>query len=687
MTVNTHAHSHKNPFLTAYDTPFECVPFDKIQDKDYTEALEAGIKEMKANVEAIVTNSAKPTFANTIEALEDCSPILERVEGVLFNLVEADRTDFLDSISEKYAPILTEESNKMMQNAALFARVKQVYDSRNNLNLNEEQSKLLEDTYIGFVRSGALLSDKDKAEFTRISTALSKQTILFGQHVLKDTNEFEMWLEKADLDGLPESAREAAAQRARDKGRKGWLIDLSFPSYAAFMRYSNRRDLREKLYKAYNSKGCRGNDNDNRDLMRDIVNNRLAKAQLMGKTNFAAFRLERNMAENSGQVYHLLDELKAAYSPYATREVERIRQYAMAQGQPDGFELKPWDWAFYGEKLKEELYDINEEQLKPYFELERVKAGVFWVANQLYGLRFVRNDQLPKYHPDVEVYEVYNRDGGFQALFYADFFPRESKRGGAWMTEFKNSWRNADGTSSRPLISIVMNLTPPTGEKPALLTFDNVTTFLHEFGHALHGILSDTQYGSLSGTNVYRDFVELPSQIMENFASTPEFLSKIGIHYQTGEPIPSSFIDKIKQSENFNVAYACIRQLNFAYLDMAWHTMEEPFEGDVFAFEQQVCAATSVFDPVPGTAISPCFNHLFSGGYAAGYYSYKWSEVLDADAFAVFKKNGIFDSETAAKFEVLLSKGGTRHPMLLYRQFKGGEPTIDALLERNGIKR
>ena len=681
------SHARTNPFFTEFNTPFQSVPFNEIRDRDYAEAIEAGLKRQEEEIDAIVANPQPPTFANTIAALERSGDLLERVTSVLFNLTEAATTDTLDALATRYTPILSEAGDRVYQNQALWNRVQEVYRQRDSLNLDTEDAKLLDNTRQAFLRSGAALSETDRQTYTRLGADLSASTLAFGQHVLKETQAYEMPLESHDdLAGLPDFAISQAREKAEAKGMDGWLIDLTQPSYFPFMRYSARRDLRERLYRAYNRRACQGGENDNRDLLVRIVNDRLAMARLFGKPDYASHRLERSMAESEERVYALLDDLRERYLPAARAEVAALQAYARQKEGDPTLRLQPWDLSYYSEKYKVEKYAIDDQALKPYFALERVKDGVFWLANRLYGLRFERNDSIQKYHPDVEVYEVYDTDGTFMALLYADFFPREGKQGGAWMTEFRGSWRDGDGSRHRPLISIVMNVTPPTGGDPALLTYGDVTTFLHEFGHALHGILSDTRYNSLSGTNVYRDFVEMPSQLMENFAGEPEFLKRAGTHYRTGEPIPMEYVERIKASRTYMAAYDCVRQLSFGYLDMAWHTLRAPYSGDVSELEKRATEPLRLLDPAEGACMSVQFTHLFAGGYAAGYYSYKWSEVLDADGFAALKEAGLFDPETCGRLRAMLSKGGTVHPALLYRTFAGRDPDIRALLRRDGIE-
>ncbi len=666
------------------------IRFSDIKPQHYEEAFEAGLKEQDENIAAITSSKEKPTFENTILALEYSDKTLNRVCNILFNMTEAETSDALDSLAAKYSPILTQKSNEIMLNEVLFKRVKAVYDKRDELNLDTEDRKILDDTYVSFVRSGANLSKEDKARMDSITTALSSLTLQYGQNVLKETNSFSMTLtEPQDIAGLPDYVLSAASQRAKEAGTEGYLFNLSMPSYSAFMKFADNRALREKLYMAYNSKGNRGGENDNNAIVHDIVNKRLELAKIMGRQTFADYKLERTMAESKENVYKLLDELYANYMPVARKEVDELTDYARRLTSDSTFIIQPWDWAYYSEKLQEEKYDLNEGMLKPYFELGRVKRGVFALAGKLYGLKFTLNDKINKYHKDVEVYDVTDADGNYVATFYADFFPRASKQGGAWMTEFRGE-KIENGKRIPPYISIVTNFSIPTDSTPSLLSFSEVTTLLHEFGHSLHGMLANTKYASHSGTNVYRDFVELPSQIMENFAYEKCFLDDVAIHYQTGEKIPEELIRKLKESENYHVAYACVRQLNFGYLDMAWHTIDKPWEAadgeTVEKFERRACEKTTVLPAAEGTCTSTQFGHIFSGGYAAGYYGYKWAEVLDADAFSLFKETGVLNPETAGKFKALLQAGGTVHPKTLYLKFRGQEPTVDALLKRNGIK-
>ena len=679
--------SVNNPFLQPYATPHETVPFHLIRLEHYEPAIREGMRQEDEEIAAIVTNTEAPTFANTILPLAESGKLLERVTTVLFNLMSAETCDELEAIAEKMMPELSEHSNNISLNPELFARVKAVYEQRETLTLIPEERQLLEKTYDGFRRNGANLSDADKETYRRLSMELSTLTLRFSQNHLKETNRYELVLTQAEqLQGLPPSAVEAAAHTAAEKGKEGWVITLQAPSYVPFMKYSDCRDLRRELYMAYNTQCTHDNEQNNFDIVRQLVNHRMELARLLGYTDYADYVLRKRMAEDSAHVYRLLDDLLEAYTPAAHREVAEVEVLARRL-EGDDFQLMPWDFSYYSEKLKNEKYQFDEEALPPSFDLSRVKEGVFGLATRLYGITFRRNPDIPVYHPDVDAYEVFDTDGSYLAVLYTDFHPRAGKRSGAWMTSYKEQWTEADGTDSRPHVSVTMNFTKPTADKPALLTFSEVTTFLHEFGHALHGMFARTRFQSMSGTNVYWDFVELPSQFMENFAIEKDFLHTFARHYQTNAPIPDEWIQRIVDASNFNVAYSCLRQVSFGLLDMAWYTRREPFSGDVAAYERQAWQRAQLLPPVDGTCMSVQFGHIMSGGYSAGYYSYKWAEVLDADAFSVFKQHGIFDRATADSFrQHILSKGGTEHPMTLYKRFRGQEPTIDALLKRNGIK-
>ncbi len=679
----------QNPFFEKYNTPHQTVPFDKIKNEHYEPAMLEGIKLHEAEIEAIINNPEAPTFANTIVAYEKSGKFLDRVTTVFGNLRSAETNDDLQKIAQKMIPLLSEHSNNISLNEKLFQRVKAVYKQKSKLSLTIEQAKLLDDIYDGFVRRGANLQGEARNKYRELSKKLSTLTLQFGENNLKETNNFQLVLtQKEQLAGLPEGIVEAAAQTAREKGVEGWVITLHAPSYVPFMTYASNRELRKELYMAYNTKCTKDNEFNTLEIVKDLVNTRMQIAQLLGYKSYADYTLKERMAENSKNVYKLLDQLLDAYTPTAKAEYNEVQELARST-QGKEFRLMPWDWSYYSDQLKNKKFSLNDEMLRPYFELSNVKEGVFGLATRLYGITFRKNSEIPVYHPDVDAYEVLDKDGSFLAVLYTDFHPRAGKRAGAWMTSFKGQWiDDQTGENSRPHITLVMNFTKPTESKPALLTFDEVNTFLHEFGHGLHGIFANTHYESLSGTSVYRDFVELPSQIMENFAVEKDFLSTFAKHYQTGEIIPDTLVQRIIDSSNFNVAYACLRQVSFGLLDMGWYTRTAPFTGDVKAYEQKAWEKAQILPVVEGTCMSAQFSHIFAGGYSAGYYSYKWAEVLDADAFSLFMQKGIFNQEVAQSFRNnILSKGGTEHPMTLYKRFRGQEPTIDALLIRNGIKK
>ncbi len=679
--INTQA----NPLLGEFNTPHQTAPFNIIKNEHFIPAFHESIKKGEAEIEAIVNNPAVTTFENTIAALDQAGRLLNRTSAIFFNLMNAETNDKLQEIAQEVSPLLTKFQNDITLNPQLFEKVKVVYSNRENLSLNAEQQTLLENTYSNFIRQGANLNDVQKERFRQINTELSKLTLTFGDNVLKETNEFELHItDKNLLAGLPESALEAAAGLAESKNKAGWLFTLNMPSYLPFMKYADNRELRKEMYFAYSSKAFKGNESDNQENVREIVSLRLEMARLLGYKNYAVYALERRMAMNPGNVYKLLDDLYAASYQRAIEEKEEVQSFA----EKNGFtgEIMPWDWTYYSEKLKVEKFGLNDEMLKPYFELTKVIDGVFGLATELYGITFRPDKQIQGYSSEVVPYEVFDEDGKFMAVLYTDFHPRPGKQNGAWMDEYKGQWIE-NGFDSRPHITIVMNFTRPTATKPALLTFDEVETFMHEFGHALHGMLSKCSYSGLSGTNVYRDFVELPSQIMENWAVEKEFLDRFAVHYETGEKIPEELVRKIIDSRNYLAGYLSNRQLSFGYLDMAWHSLEVPFEGDVKEFEENAWVKTRIFPMIPEVCMSAQFGHLFSGGYAAGYYGYKWAEVLDADAFSLYKEKGLFNKEVAKSFrENILEKGGTEHPMVLYKRFRGQEPTVDALLERSGLK-
>lgn len=675
----------QNPFFQEFGTYKEASPFSKISNSHYEEAIDRGIKLAEQEIDAIVKQRSRPDFENTIVALENVGQDLNRVLNVFYPLVSAHCDNEMMEISIRVSAKLSEYSTNISLNEGLWQRIKEVYENRDMFNLDNEDKMLLQRTYDSFARSGANLQGEDREKYRKLSAELSELTTKFGQNVLKELNSYEIWLTKDDLAGLPESSIEAAALAAKEKGREGeYLFTLAQPTYMAFMKYSSRQDLREKMYRLYNGRNMKG-EFSNVEVMKRIVEVRREIANLLGYKTYAEYSLERTMAQTPQNVYGLLDQLRDAYRPAQQAEFKAIEEYA-SQLEGRTIKLQPWDYSYYSNKLKNAKYSYNEEELRPYFELNNVIDGVFGLATKLYGLKFTKITNVDVYHPDVTAFEVTDEKGQYVGLIYTDFFPRETKRPGAWMTGFKDQ-SNLNGVMTRPHVSIVMNFTKPTADKPSLLTPYEVETFLHEFGHALHGLLANTKYASLSGTSVYRDFVELPSQFNENYLTQKEFLDGFAKHYVTGEPIPQEMIDKIISSSQYGAAYACLRQLSFGYLDMAWHTSTAPIE-DAAAFENEAMKGVEMFTPVDGCSMSPQFSHIFSGGYAAGYYSYKWSEVLDADAFSVFLKNGIFDKASADAFrENILMKGGTENPAELYRRFRGQDPSIDALLERDGIKK
>lgn len=679
--------STNNPFFKNYNTPFGTPPFNEIKTEHYEPAFEEAIRQLESEVQIIANNSQPATFENTIVALERSGDLLNKVSSAFFNVLNAEADDEMMEISQRISPKLSESSNNIYLNEKLFARVKSVYEQREQLGLSTEDTKLLEETFESFSVRGANLNPEGKEKYRQLSTELSVLSLTFDQNALKDKNRYELLLtDDKELAGLPESIREAAALRAKEKGKEGWLFNLTAPSYVPFMRYADSRALRETMYREYMSVGNKGDEFDNKEIIRRIVNIRLEIARLMGYNMYAEYSLKHTMAKNPTTVYLLLNQLLEAYKPVAVNEYNAVQGFAMGM-EKENITVMPWDWSYYSEKLKDIRFDVNDEMTRPYFELSNVKKGVFGLATQLYGITFKANKDIPVYHPEVEAYEVYDENGEFLSVLYTDFHPRDGKQSGAWMNSIKEQYEETDGKDSRPQIIIVMNFSRPTETKPSLLTFDEVNTLLHEFGHALHGMLAKGKYASLSGTNVYRDFVELPSQLMENWLTEKEFLDQIAVHYETGEKIPQELIRKLVDASNFNTGYQCCRQLSFGLLDMAWHTQTEPFEGNVIDFEKQAWAETVIVPEVAGTLMSSSFGHIFSGGYSAGYYGYKWAEVLDADAFSVFKKAGIFNKEVARSFrENILSKGGTEDPAILYKRFRGQEPTIDALLARNGVK-
>lgn len=681
----------KNPFMEPYGTPHDTVPFDKIKFEDFEPAFMEGMRREDEEIEKLINNPEPPTFDNTIAYYDDSKgenyyDLLDRVSTVFSCLMSAETNLKMEDLAQKLSPILTKHENDITLNPKLFARVKAVYE--NHRELTPEENTLLEQEYDAFVRSGALLDDAGKEKLRELTEKASMLELQFSQNLLKENKAYTLHItDKAELDGLPETAIEAAAQTAKDRNLEGWVFTLDYPSYSPFMTYSNNRELRRQMYMAHSTECTHDNDANNIDICKQIINVRQEIAQLLGYKTFADYVLKHRMASNVKNVYKLLYDLIKDYKPTAVEEVKAIEDMAK-KIEGNDFKVEPWDFSYYSHKLQMEKYNLDAEMLRPYFQLDNVIKGVFGLATRLYGITFKENKDIPVYNKDVKAYEVFDKDGSYLAVFYADFYPREGKHDGAWMTEFQEQSINHKGENIRPHVSVVTNFTKPTPTKPALLTLGEVETFLHEFGHSLHGMFANTRFESLSGTNVWWDFVEMPSQFMENYAVEPEFLHTFAFHYKTGEPIPDELIDRILKARNFNVAYSCLRQVSFGLLDMAYYTLDKPFTGDLVAFEKNAWKDAIITQQLPDTCMTVQFSHIMAGGYAAGYYSYKWAEVLDADAFSVFKKNGIFDRATAQRFrDCILSKGGTEHPMTLYKRFRGQEPTIDALLERNGIKK
>ena len=682
---------NKNPFFEPYGTPHDTVPFDRIKLEHFEEAFMEGIRRDNEQIEKTINNPEKPTFDNTIintEEDEGYYDLLSRVSTVFFNLLSAETNDDMDALAQKMQPILTQHSNDIRLNPKLFERIRFVH--LHHRKLTPEEKMLLDNCYEGFVRSGALLDEAGKERLRQLTEEASMLSLQFSQNLLKEQKAFTLDItDEAQLDGLPETAREAAALAAKEQGKQGWVFTLDYPSFSPFMTYSTQRELRKQLYMARNTLCTHENSENNLEICKRLINLRREIAQLLGYKTYADYVLKRRMASNARSVYRLLDDLIDAYKPTAIKERDELRKLA----HKDVDKMKPWDSGFYSHKLQMKKYNLDAEMLRPYFELRNVINGVFGLANRLYGITFKENKDIPVYHPDVKAYEVFDKDGSYLAVFYADFHPRKGKQGGAWMAEYQGQhieMRNEklEKRNVRPHVSVVMNLTKPTEDKPALLTLGEVETFLHEFGHSLHGMFANTRFESLSGTNVWWDFVELPSQFMENYAIEKEFLRTFAFHYQTGEPLPDELIQRIVKSRNFMAATACLRQVSFGLLDMAYYTKKDEFKDDIIPFEKKAWKKAILGEQLPDTCMTVQFSHIIAGGYAAGYYSYKWAEVLDADAFSVFKKHGIFDPKTAQSFrDNILSKGGTEHPMTLYKRFRGGEPTIDALLKQNGIKR
>ena len=679
-----------NPFFLPYDTPHYTVPFNRITLADYEEAMMEGIRREDEQIEKIINNPDEPTFENTIIPEDEVKgrkhyyDLLSRVESVFFNMLSAETNDEMDALAQKMSPILTKHGNDVSLNPKIFERVKYVYEHHGEL--TPEENCLLEKSYEGFVRSGALLDEAGKDRLRKLTEEASMLSLQFSQNVLKENKAYTLHItDEQQLDGLPNTAREAAHEAAKEHGLKGWVFTLDAPSYGPFMMYSTQRELRKELYMARNTLCIKDNDTNNLELCKRLINLCREMAQLLGYDTFADYVMKHRMATKVENVYKLLNDLIEAYKPKAIEEREEVEALAKEE-EGAAFKMEPWDLAYYSQLLKKKKYDLDPEMLRPYLELGNVIKGVFGLATRLYGITFKENKDIPVYHPDVKPYEVYDKDGSYLAVLYVDFHPRKGKRDGAWMTEFQGQWIERDGTNVRPHASLVMNFSKPTEDKPALLRLGEVETFLHEFGHSLHGIFANTRFESLSGTNVWWDFVELPSQFMENFAVEKEFLRTFAFHYQTGEPMPDELIEKVIASRNYGAATACLRQVSFGLLDMAYYTHKEEFTEDIISFEKKAWAPAIIDEQRMDTCMTVQFSHIMAGGYAAGYYSYKWAEVLDADAFSVFKKEGIFNQATAQRFrDNILSRGGTEHPMTLYKRFRGQEPTIDALKERDGL--
>lgn len=680
-----------NPFFNKYDTPHETIPFDKIKMEHYEEAFLEGIKREDEEIEKIINNPETPTFENTIIYKDETKDdeyydLLSKVSSAFFNLLSAETNDEMDALAQKIQPLLAKHSNDVTLNPKLFERIHYVFEHHREL--TPEENTLLEKCHEGFVTNGALLDEEGKTKLRELSEKASLLGLQFSQNLLKENKSFSINItNESNLEGIPENIRNQAADEARAAGKQGWLFTLDMPSYSPFMTHSSRRELRKEMYMARNTECTHDNPENNLKICSDIINVRREIAQLLGFDTYADYVLRHRMAASISNVYKLFDDLITAYKPAALEDVAEIEKMAKEMEGED-FVLMPWDFSYYSHKLQLKKYNIDSEMLRPYFELSKVIDGVFGLATRLYGITFKENKDIPVYHPDVKAYEVFDKDGSYLAVLYADFHPRKGKRDGAWMTEYQGQWITRKGENVRPHVSVVMNLTKPTADKPALLTLGEVSTFLHEFGHSLHGMFANTRFESLSGTNVWWDFVELPSQFMENYAVEKDFLNTFARHHETGEPIPEDLIDRIIKSRNYLAGYSCLRQVSFGLLDMAYYTKKDKFDEDIIKFEKEAWKDAIVTRQLPDTCMTVQFGHIMSGGYAAGYYSYKWAEVLDADAFGVFRKHGIFNRVIAQRFrDNILSKGGTEHPMTLYKRFKGSEPTIDALLERNGIKK
>jgi peptidyl-dipeptidase Dcp len=673
-----------NPLLQFWNTPFNTPPFDLIETDHFRPAVEEAIKSANEEINFITENTDIPTFENTVAALDRVGETLGKITSILFNLNSAETNKELLAVAQEVSPLLTRFSNDITLNEKLFKRISKIFELKEKSGLDNEQKILTERKFRNFMLGGAGLKDEKKARFRAINEELATLSLQFDENVLDETNSFELLLtDTSDLAGLPESFIEMAEAEAKKRKKDGWIITLNFPSYFPFMQYSEKRELREKVLEGYNSRAFRGNKSDNREIVLKIANLRLEIARMLGFINYAEMTLGDRMANTPGKVDQFLEKIYIASKAAAQRDFNNIRNFAIESGHKG--EIERWDWSYYSEKLKKKLYDIDDEVLRPYFMLEKAEAAIFGLATSLYGIRFFENKSIPVYHPEVKVYEIYDQDNTFLSVLYIDYYPRPGKNGGAWMTSYRDQ-KDLNGIDVRPFISIVTNFSRPSETRPSLLTFNELTTFLHEFGHSLHGMLSKCRYESLSGTNVARDFVELPSQFMENFAFEKEWLNSWAVHYKTGERIPEEIIKKIKDSSSFNEGYACYRQLGFSFLDMAWHTIKKPVDVNIQDFETAAMAKTDLLPVIDGTNMSCSFGHIFGGGYAAGYYGYKWAEVLDADAFSYFTETGIFNKETAASFRKnILEKGGTENPEELYKRFRGKEPSIEAFLKRSGL--
>ncbi|MGI6477866.1 MAG: M3 family metallopeptidase [Salinivirgaceae bacterium] len=676
----------KNPFLSEYNTPYQVPPFNEIKNEHYIPAYEAGIQEHKLEIEQIITNTEEPTFANTIEALEFAGKTLQKVRAVLSNLRSSATNDELQEIARVTSPMVSNHYDEIYMNPELFARVKSVYENKDSFGLNTEQLKLVENTYKQFVRGGANLNDEDKEKMKQINSELSLLSISFRENVNKDNDSFQLIIDnESDLEGLPQSVRDAAALLAKQNNNDGkWLFTLDNPSRLPFLQYSSKRELREKVYKAYVKRGDNDNEYDNKENIKKILSLRYQKAQLLGYKNHAEYVLEERMAKSPEPIFELCNELMNRGTIAAKNEAAEMQKQIKAEG--NNFKLEPWDWWYYAEKIRKQKFDIDEDQLRTYFSLENALNGVFSVSNKLYDLNFKQRDDIPLYHADARVYEVTDNDNQTIGILYMDFHPRKGKNGGAWMSSFSKQYNNKKGERVPPVITVVCNFSKPTENTPALLSFDEVSTLFHEFGHALHGLLSRCQYYSLSGTATPRDFVELPSQIMENWAAEPEVMKTYAFHYETGEVIPDELIEKLEASAKFNQGFVVSEFQAAALLDMYWHTLETEEIPDIYEFEAQIRSKTGLISEIEYRYRSTYFNHIFAGGYSAGYYSYTWAEILDADAFQAFKETSLFDKETANKFRTnILERGGTEDAMDMYVKFRGRKPTTDALMQRKGI--